>query len=108
MNRQGNSLLGTGLVGGSVDSARAGMPGTCFRLKEMPAKGAACLQGEGLGWSCVEPRSGVEGKDQGCRQLWQEWKEPPRIAAHLQGVQGGNWGPSTGLWRHRLPLCPAP
>lgn len=43
MKRQGNSLLGRGLVGGSVDSARAGMPGTCFRLKEMPAKGAACL-----------------------------------------------------------------
>lgn len=85
MNRQGNSLLGTGLVGGSVDSARAGMPGTCFRLKEMPAKGAACLQGEGLGWSSVEPRSGVGGKDQGCRQLWQEWREPPRTAAPPPG-----------------------
>lgn len=29
----------------------------------------------------MEPRSGVEGKDQGCRQqqLWQEWREPAVI-----------------------------
>lgn len=31
LNKQGSSLLGRGLVGGSVNSARAGMPGTCFR-----------------------------------------------------------------------------
>lgn len=41
---------------------------TCFRLKEMPEKGAACLWGESLGWGSMEPTSGVERKDQGCRQ----------------------------------------
>ena len=31
LNKQGSSLLGRGLMGGSVNSTRAGMPGTCFR-----------------------------------------------------------------------------
>lgn len=51
LNKQDSSLLGRGLVGGSVDSA--GMPGTCFRLKKMPAKGGCLPVGEWPGWSSV-------------------------------------------------------
>lgn len=46
-NRAGQWLDGqrpSGWQGGTVDSARARMPGTCFRLKAMWYKGAAgCL-----------------------------------------------------------------
>lgn len=59
---QASSLLGrerpSGWQSGSVDSARARMPGTCFRLKETCYKGgltlcgcgAGCFWGKWLGW----------------------------------------------------------
>lgn len=83
MHRQGSSLLGRGLVGGSVDSARAGMPGTCFRLKEMPAKGG-CL-----------PVGGVAGMELRGAQEWGRRKGPGlQAAAALAGVEGASSHPA--------------
>jgi hypothetical protein len=68
--RQGGSLLGRGLAGGSVDSARAGMPGTCFRLKEMLCKGrgGGCLPlGEVAGMELQGAHQRGGEKHQHCR-----------------------------------------
>lgn len=82
LNKQDSSLLGRGLVGGSVDSA--GMPGTCFRLKEMPAKGGMPACG------------GVAGMELRVAQEWGGERRGPglQVAAALAGVEGAGTHPA--------------
>lgn len=69
-------------MGGSVDSAKAGIPGTCFRLKEMPAE-RGCL-----------PMGGVAGMEFHGAQEWGARKAPGlQATTALVGVEGASSHP---------------